>query len=526
MVSTTTMAMGVNLPAQTVFIDCFKYGNGKITGKPLIAPLSWSEDEGMSGRAGRLGSGSDFGRSILIATNDLEEQLIWQSYVEGQPEPLESCLGEKPLEDILLDLIASRGVRTEMELVHLLASSFQSRFAEFESEAIAAALARLLASDLVSAAAEQLEASPVGRLLAQHGVGVATGLLLLAQLQNYSGVDHLSWLYLTLGSPDAAPLPHLSWRDRQEPSLCREALRYYLAEHTDPATTLSSLLEGEQILGEQEQKRLRVALALSDWTSELATVELEKRHQLSLGNLLQLAETIAWLLETTAAVAALINKPPHLVAILRTLAATVRRGFDLAGTIIPHLGLRAEQRDAAWMLCRAGLTSATDFQEVNRDRLGAILGEAITTELIAQYTKQIHSPEEVAEMPKLKVSGRERGSRILLHFNSTEIDVSPKSFNYLFKLAAARLLSHEGWLSKEEIEPGFNQAKNIYRVKQELRGFETGLERFIENNKSGHYRINLLPDQILIDFETMTTFSDLELVELARQVQARQVLTN
>lgn len=121
-------------------------------------------------------------------------------------------------------------------------------------------------------------------------------------------------------------------------------------------------------------------------------------------------------------------------------------------------------------------------------------------------------------MPLLKLRGLLKGERVRICFNEAEIDLTPKSFNYLYKLGAARFLKPEGWMSKEEIEPGFNQAKNIYRVKQELKRFATGLENMIENNKSGFYRLNLKPEQIKIDVESMEAYSDFELAELTKRL--------
>lgn len=526
LVSTTTLAMGVNLPAQTVFVDCFKFETGKNSGRPLIAPLSWGEYEGMSGRAGRICARPEFGRAVLIASSEFERELLWQSYVMGEPEPLRSALAERSLVDILLDLIASGEVGNAAEAESLLQGSFEADSAKFASEAVAGALEQLKRLRLIEAASEKLRATPLGSLLAGYGVSVAGGQLLLAEVQDYAGVDPLSWLYLAVGLPDIDSLPHLNYRDQQEPGRYRGLLREYVAAPGDLAPLLKSLSGADHLLGATELTKLRAALALLDWIGDLSIAEIEARHLVSLGQLLQLSEAAAWLLDCAGALAALLNQPHHLSEALHRLAAAVGQGFDLPDTVIPHLGLSAEQRDAAWALARAGLSEPADFNEPNRARLNLILGEKLTEELIARFSKQHEDAEEVAEMPKLKVSGRERGSRVLLQFDSTEINVSPKSFNYLFKLAAARLMSQEGWLSKEEIEPGFNQAKNIYRVKQELKSFRTGLEQFIENNKSGHYRINLLPDQILIDFETMSDCPDLELAALAQRVRERQTVAN
>jgi helicase len=83
---TTTLAFGVNLPAATVFIEAVKWDSDKRTGAAIEVPISWSEYENISGRAGRLGFRDEFGRSILIATNQFQADLLWRSYIMGEQE--------------------------------------------------------------------------------------------------------------------------------------------------------------------------------------------------------------------------------------------------------------------------------------------------------------------------------------------------------------------------------------------------------------------------------------------------------
>lgn len=527
MVSTTTLAMGVNLPAQSVIVDCFKYESGRQTGRALITPLSWREFEGMSGRAGRLGSHADSGRAIVVAGSTLEAENLWQAYIEGKPEPLESQLAAIPLADILLDLAAAGAIHSQASASQLLDNSLvASTSRPFKAEEIEAALRFLNEQRLLEWSPPLIEVTPLGRLIAQQGLSAGSACAILEYLREYTGVDHLSWLWFAAKLPDMTSLPAPFWRESAVAAVCRFELQQYLGQQIEVAEPLRQFESEQHLVSDRELCGLRAALAMYAWCGDSATTVIEAKYKLNVGALLRLAENSAWLLEGIATVAHLLNRPLGQVQELRQLSRSVQRGYDLPGTVIPALGLQPEQRDQAWELFRSGFADAADFQTQRRERLADILGKTRAEKILDHFAKQRESLEEVAEMPKLKVSGRERGNRILLQFDSCEIDVSPKSFNYLFKLAAARLTSREGWLSKEEIEPGFNQAKNIYRIKQELRSFSTGLERCIENNKSGHYRINLQPEQILIDFESMSGYSDLELAELAREVQSRQALSN
>jgi replicative superfamily II helicase len=80
-VATTTLAMGVNTPAEAVVIAGLEH-----PGEPPHA-YSIAEYKNMIGRAGRLGF-TDRGTSYLIALSPSEEHYLWEHYVRGSPEAL------------------------------------------------------------------------------------------------------------------------------------------------------------------------------------------------------------------------------------------------------------------------------------------------------------------------------------------------------------------------------------------------------------------------------------------------------
>src|SRR5215471_2594489 len=105
---TTTLAFGVNLPATTVFIEAVKWDTDKRTGAAIEVPISWAEYENISGRAGRLGFHEEFGRSVLIAANQFQADLLWRSYVMGEQEQFSPAPGQEGFADRVLNLIASK----------------------------------------------------------------------------------------------------------------------------------------------------------------------------------------------------------------------------------------------------------------------------------------------------------------------------------------------------------------------------------------------------------------------------------
>ena len=79
--ATTTLAMGVNTPAEAVVIAGLEHPGDK--------PYSVAEYKNIAGRAGRLGL-AERGSSYLVALDYREENYFWTHYVTAQPEDLSS----------------------------------------------------------------------------------------------------------------------------------------------------------------------------------------------------------------------------------------------------------------------------------------------------------------------------------------------------------------------------------------------------------------------------------------------------
>ena len=81
LVATTTLAMGVNTPAEAVVVAGLTHPGG--------ADYSIAEYKNMVGRAGRLGH-AEAGESFIIATSDLGPNAAWGHYICGTPEDIVS----------------------------------------------------------------------------------------------------------------------------------------------------------------------------------------------------------------------------------------------------------------------------------------------------------------------------------------------------------------------------------------------------------------------------------------------------
>jgi replicative superfamily II helicase len=120
LVATTTLAMGINTPAEAVVIAGLTHPG------PTPTRYSVAEYKNMVGRAGRLGF-SETGESYIIATGDPAPHESWSRYILGQPEDVTSHFldaSTDPQTMILRSIVALGGSVAEDELLALLENSF------------------------------------------------------------------------------------------------------------------------------------------------------------------------------------------------------------------------------------------------------------------------------------------------------------------------------------------------------------------------------------------------------------------
>jgi replicative superfamily II helicase len=121
-VATTTLAMGVNLPADVVLIVDHSFWQG--FDRPLL-PLSIAEYRNMAGRAGRLiPGGPQRGTALLIARSEQEQTRLWQRYLADEPPGLGSNLDKLGVQDLALALLQLRADATPVELAEDLSDTF------------------------------------------------------------------------------------------------------------------------------------------------------------------------------------------------------------------------------------------------------------------------------------------------------------------------------------------------------------------------------------------------------------------
>lgn len=372
---TTTLAFGVNLPATTVFIEAVKWDTDKRTGAAIETPISWAEYENISGRAGRLGFHEEFGRSILIATNQFQADLLWRSYVMGEQEQFSPAPGQDGLADRVLNLIASKVCLNREELhtfFGLTYLGFQQRgkLAGLTAE-VDKALDALTRAQLVTVREDGgVEASTLGEAAARKGIRASTAVRLARFFETARGrtVPEVELFYLLSlteeGKKTYLPLSSLEHRGRVYESKIGE---YVHEQGEEPGDELKRLLNARMLPTSQEARSAKLALLLVGWTKGEDLSQLESRYQCFAGTILAASDEVSWLVDAAAEIAEVMgwNPAEHLAE----LAECVRYG--VAPTCLPlaRAQLPGLSREDIRTLVEAGFDSPQTLREASAEAL-------------------------------------------------------------------------------------------------------------------------------------------------------------
>ncbi|MCC6699543.1 MAG: DEAD/DEAH box helicase, partial [Candidatus Hydrogenedentes bacterium] len=381
LVSTSTLAVGMNLPAQNVFIAADKWHYDARFGMPWKTPILRSEYENMGGRAGRYGSGTPFGRSILIAATPFDEATLWRRYVEGERERVEPRLAKDPLENHVLRLVASRSCTTEAELHAFFNATLTGTWVWLESYTleetefrVRAAMNRAIDTGMISRDADgQLLATPLGQAVASKGISIASAQELAHWLHEsetriWSDLDLILAAALT---PDGRMLQvTLTSREYERSDYPGVLKRLTMDEDLSADVPLNRLRNCNLMPFFEEVRAIKVALFLMDWIDELPVYDIEERYHTLFGQLVTAAEQLAWIIDATAALATAFGAQQSFIDRISRLSERVQYGLRDTGLALARLRLPGMDRNAIIALETQGFHSPAALAETPASLLG------------------------------------------------------------------------------------------------------------------------------------------------------------
>jgi helicase len=359
LVSTSTLATGMNLPAQNVFMTSEKWQYDSRFSLPWKTPILRSEYENMGGRAGRYGSGNAFGRSILIALTPFDRETFWRRYVEGERECIQPQLAESALEDHALRLVASHACRSEDALRAFFESTLTgqwrwSRTLTLDEVEFRIRSAVNLAVDvgmLARVGDQGLEATPFGLALTAKGTSIATGLQLAAWIREsetryWSAIDLLLAMAL---SPDArGPYLSLTTREYDHADYPGRLKRLTLDEDLAADVPLNRLRNCDLMPFFEEVRAIKATLVMLEWIDQASLYDIEERFRVFSGQIFATADQLGWLIDATAAIATALGAQESFIKRLLSFAERVQWG--VRDELLPIARLRLKDIDRNTLL--------------------------------------------------------------------------------------------------------------------------------------------------------------------------------
>lgn len=418
-VSTTTLAQGVNLPAQTVVIPELS----RLAGSAGSTWYRVAEYKNIAGRAGRLGL-AEHGRAIVLADSPASAESIWKKFVTGSPEEVRSTfLGQQPdVDTAVLRTVAITTARAEGhgvaedDVVRVLAQSFaahQARLSDdhqdaFEPARIGHAMAKLRSARFVEETDDgRVRLTRLGAVAARGGMRFRSAVsvsraLRAVQPDQLNAVTLLAALQLT-EELDELSLP-LTSRQHRADAGARASL---LASHGVASVVLDALLASDDRAAAMRIARTVVLLL---WINGTPTRRIEQHltgglaDQHAVGAVRTIAARAHDLVETVVGIAGALHPTANLAALLRYLPAQLEIGIpeEFASLAVHGADLRREHYIA---LAAARLTTPELLEQASDERLRELLGSMRRVDTLRKAidalaaAKNVPSLEELLPLP-------------------------------------------------------------------------------------------------------------------------------
>ena len=525
--ATTTLATGINLPAAIVFIEPQKYCQQGYSGRAELQPLSWAEYENMSGRAGRVGYGGDGhepARAVLLASSDLERSILWDYYVERRAQPLRSQLPAQAVGDIVVDLFGSELAHGPDDCAKILERSYHA-CGDTESLKIGNEIyERLLDGGFIVRDDAGWLVSPMGKATAVSGLTVAGTQYIINLHPSITSGSDMQVVYRLLHSPEGQEiyLPGAGRRRRGMGGLVP-------ADGREDDPLLAELTALRRELTSEEVNRLRLTFLLVDWMAGMETLDVERKYALHLGMIDTLARQAGWLFASAAAVIRAHDRFSPFPGRLEQIAFAAAHGLPVAlKPLHDELG-GLMFRGELLRLHREGITDIDRLRDVDSLLLGKVISSEKRLSAIEKKLKKAKEDtmlsvrEQVSESAgtpqMIEIEGTPIRERYLVRIDGRPITLTGKSFKYLVSLVWSRLTKDTGWVYKDELEQGFNQARYLYRLRQEIGRDFLPQWPLYENNRSGYYRLVADRRQIKVNLDALKEIPDYEIQRMAADLR-------
>jgi len=371
LVSTTTLAMGLNLPSRCVIVkDWKRYESAR-----GIEPIPVMEIKQMSGRAGRPGF-DEYGEAIIMARSGRDERYIVENYIKGEPEAIESHLGDEGvLRFHVLSSIAGLFTITRDEIMDFLRKTFYGykRDVSRIKPVIDRLLDFFLKEELVIERSGKLRPTIFGKRSSELYIDPLTAVTFRDALRSPKPKRLISLLHMVCHTPDMSTL---QVKEREMEELLSSYYKYEKELLIDP-----ELYPIEDLLSE-----LKTALCITEWIEEKTEDEICSRYGIGPGDLHTIVELCDWLLYSAGEIARIFQ----LKTLLKPLSLLrMRVSYGVKEELLELVTLKGIGRVRARSLFNSGIKGRDDIKRISVKEIAKVPGIGPTiAELIKRQVEQ------------------------------------------------------------------------------------------------------------------------------------------
>lgn len=365
--STSTLGAGVNTPAKTVIVRSYKLWDNR--------SIPTRDYKNMAGRAGRMKHHDDFGRSLIFANSEKDCEIIWNSYIDAQPEEVKSQINKQDnIELSILGLVASDTYKNITEILNFIENTFfgytyrssEPKLIEAFQESIKKQILRLCKDGFLRCKNGEIKITELGKRCAEELLSPKSIKLICQSLKK---IEKEISRYKTKNLLE--PIIHLACCTFDasgsllfSPIRAQEKKKTWIYWKVNKKNYLAHPDETELILSSVKTTQM-----LLRWIDGIPYSEL--RGFAPQGIVKRTAGTISWVIRGIARVAEkpLFNFDENFIDFLNVLSKRVKFGVKENAIEIMKLEIPTIHRHRAMELAQAGYSTLNSLIEANINEL-------------------------------------------------------------------------------------------------------------------------------------------------------------
>ncbi len=353
--STTTLGLGINMPAHTVLVrDIHRYDG---TGSTSIGT---NEVMQLFGRAGRPKYDTE-GRALLVASSKEGMELLSKRYMKAKPEPVDSGIGIAPvLRTHILAFIAEDFLNTKEAIDAFLAKTFygfQYRNMTDIKYKVSSILRELLEWEFISQEGNAFFATRLGKRVSELYIDPLSARQMAASLSRER--DAIGNLFMLCNTLEMRPYVKAG----------EEALAGYAMMSRVSGMPLD--YDAEMYVAYEPERAYATALMLRDWMDEKKESAIVEKYSTTPGFIYNKLNNAGWLAYSAIEMAKILHVSTH-----DLVNMNARLKYGIMEELLDLVRLRGIGRARARMLFSNGIETVRDIKE-NKDKVTRVLGKEV-----------------------------------------------------------------------------------------------------------------------------------------------------